>query len=224
MDTLDGAGLRRVSGDIRSAARVVIIGVLIVVVDVTVGGRDVVNDVVGMASLVYALHRLRGLAPPPEVAARVGRARSTTGLALLVVTVSEVVAPRTTAAVTVDAFAVPTGHFALLAARVTAEVATFVAVTAAFRSVARWADLDRATASWRTTWRLLLGLQVPGVAVALLAVLAVRAGTGGLADLAGRTPVSVALLIALFVPLVHLVVSLSRTGREAEAWRRPPSA
>lgn len=216
METLDTYGLRRISTDLSTAAWLVIGGLVLVALEVRVGRFDLLNPVVGLGLVAYAFHRLLDTGPPGAVAGSLGRARAVAIGGLLVVAVSELVAPHTTGGIGPDALVIPTGELTLLILRVVAETATLLAVAWAFGAVARWAGLERARGSWRRSRRLLLVLLVPAVVIALLLIPLHRAGTLTVTD---QPVLSLVLVAAMLLPAIHVLVSLVRTSREAHAWR-----
>lgn len=216
MERLDERGLRAVSSDLSGAAWLVVAGLVLVTVELRIGDLDLLNAVIGAASVAYAAHRLLRLDVPAAVRAGLRVARAVAALTAAVVAASEVVAPRTTAALGPDALVVPTRELALLAARVVAEAALLVVLAVAFQRVSRWATLERAARSWWLSLRLIVIVLVPAVVGSLLLVALHRRG---LVDAAARPWLSTAVLAGIYLPVVHLVVSLVRTAREAHTWR-----
>lgn len=206
--------------DRSSACRLAAVGVAVILLDLEFNRFDVLNDVVGVALVVAAVHRV---AASSTIDDRQQRLQSLWWALLVVTAVEEVVrwlgSPDTSSTAVTAAESAPETLLSI-----TGAVLTLLALLALVDRFSRLATGDVAlTRSWATSRRLLLVLFAPLTGLLVLADavdLALRVGdtqapTGLDLQIEGGAALLLLPFVLLFlVPPAHVAISLWRTARD----------
>ena len=187
---------------IRTPLRLIFWGAIICILDFSINGFDVINDIIGAMMISVGTFRLAGI----EVHERYRN----------VLTFVKIVALAQIVAAVLAYVHVPT-NIALSLLQLVFGLVTLVAVIGfcvAMRWFAEAAVLPEAAKSWRTTTTLFVVIHVVPLGLLYLAgFIAMITGESFNIDLGAA---GLLLFIVLVVPLIHLFVSTSRTVRAAE--------
>lgn len=195
-------------GRVRRAATLLFWGAVVVFFDFTVGGVDLVNDVVGMGLVVTGLNDLVPLGRG-EALQRLRGARILAAVVLALTVVAEITRVGSNEA---------PGWLVSLVGLLS--VVGTILLADGMRRVSEGAGAEGLAQSWRLTSLLLLVLA--GVPAMLLAPMAVGAddstSPSGLVvvntDLSAVVFITVIVMVmAMVVPFLHLLISLDRTRR-----------
>lgn len=171
---------------IAGAARLLLAGTLVIVIDVRIDQFDVIADAVGGVLVLVGILRVQS---------SVRGAEAVTTLMLVLALIGLVASIIETVSV---------NNILALILATAQPIGTVLLADVLAKALA--ADEPALSATWRMTYRLVLWLGV----VPLLLLNAIGLASGGLRI---ETPLVLALLVIMAVPLVYLLVALSRTTR-----------